>query len=323
MESTIMPNFIDHKKFVAFLVVFIPFLLAACDGSQSAANQPDEPITMYVNPFKSECTVDGELQLCYVASVGESGDFAPYEHPIENFTYEWGYGYAVKGKNGADGFLVEEVSEKSAEPGGVHFPMTITGGNGRITEIADGVFEVYGEKSFVCSDAASCDSLSDVIDREQQIVLKFETPQNPADPYVLLSWESDTAVAQIHEEPGLTGRTWRLSSFTISKDNVQPVFSGTAITANFSLEDDFSKGTVSGLGGCNAFTASVTISGNNIEITDMERGEAQCTDPPGTMEQEQMFVSALTAVQSFLVDGETLQLNYNSGESVLNLVAGE
>lgn len=39
------------------------------------------------------------------------------------------------------------------------------------------------------------------------------------------------------------------------------------------------------------------------------------------MEQEQMYLGALPVVQDFLVDGDRLQLNYNSGNSTLNMVA--
>jgi hypothetical protein len=67
----------------------------------------------------------------------------------------------------------------------------------------------------------------------------------------------------------------------------------------------------------------VTISGNSIDIHDLERGGAQCIYPPGIMNQEQVYTSALTAADSFLVDGDTLQINYNSGESVLNLDVSE
>ena len=112
-------------------------------------------------------------------------------------------------------------------------------------------------------------------------------------------------------------------SFTVDENMQEPVISGSRITAGFTLDDSLSTGTISGNGGCNDYTASFTISGNTIEINNLERSEAQCTDPPGIMDQEQRFVSALTVADSFSVDGERLQIVYNSGDAILHLVSAD
>jgi heat shock protein HslJ len=309
------------KVFFWLLPAAVVLLLAACGGSEVAIEPETNVSTLYVNPYKDECVIAGELQLCYVVSLGDTGDFSPYTGDIQNFEYEWGYEYRLTGTGDRNLFRVEDSGSKVAEPGGEHFPLTITGGAQRIVEIADGVFELYGEKTFTCSPEADCETLKQVIGREEPIEFEFETPQNPADPYTLLSWESESGSAQVGEEPGLMGISWTMDSFTGDDNMVEPMLAGTQITAIFTAGDNLSSGTVSGSTGCNDYTASFTLEGNSIDIFDLEKTEAQCDNPPGIMSQEQRFVSALTVADSFLVNGDTLQINYNSGESALNFVA--
>ncbi len=298
-------------------------MLPACGSPETAANQDGALLEVLINPYREECRVNGELRLCYVTNVGDTGEFSPYEGQIENFEYEWGYGYEISGSGDENRFLVDEVLNKTAEPGGVHFPLVITGGGNRIVQTDEGLYEFYGEKSFSCADIDSCGTLDRVITREQPITFEFQTPEDPADPYILLDWESEAVPAQVGEEPGLLNGNWVLQSITLDKDVQEPSISGSHVTANFALDDSLSKGTVSGNGGCNDYTADFTISGNSINIENLERGEAQCTDPPGVMEQEQRFVSALTVAESFSVEGGRLQIVYNSGDSVLHLVRAD
>jgi hypothetical protein len=306
-----------------WLVAATVLLLVACGASEQTAEPESGGSTVYVNPYKNECTIEGELQLCYVASLGDTGDFSPYTGDIQDFEYQWGYGYELIGTGDRNLFQVQEVRNKDAEPGGVHFALTITGGGKRIVETSDGVFEIYGEKSFTCSPEADCETLSQVIGREGPIEFEFETPENPDDPYTLLSWESESGSAQVGEEPGLLARSWVMDSFTVSKNEVEPVLAGTQVTAVFTPGDDVSSGTVSGSTGCNDYTASFTLDGNTIDIFDLEKTEAQCDNPPGIMSQEQRFISALTVANSFLVDDDMLHINYDSGESALNLAAAD
>jgi hypothetical protein len=167
-------------------------LLAACGGSELTVEPETNESIVFVNPYKNECLIAGELQLCYVTSLGDRGEFSPYTGQIQNFEYQWGYEYELMGMGDEDLFQVQEIGNKLPEAGGLHFPLTITGGDNRIVEIADGVFEFYGEKSFTCSPEADCENLRQVIDREEPIEFEFETPENPDDPYTLLSWESES-----------------------------------------------------------------------------------------------------------------------------------
>ncbi len=312
------------------LVAFGIVLLAACGGTEATPSTAVEAPSgssdseFYLNPYKDECLANGELKLCYVARRTTAEEFAPYAGEVENLEYEWGYGYALTGSGDANVFRVSEVTNKTAEPPGTQFPLTLTGGGGRIVQVENGLYEFYGERTFTCDPTASCETLDRVITREQPITFKFQAPASPGDPLVLLSWDSEALPAQVGEEPGLLMQNaWQMQSFTVSMNEQQVILAGTEITAAFELDDSFSTGTISGNAGCNDYSAAVTISGNTISISDLNRGDVQCNNPPGIMEQEQLYLSALTVAQDFAVDGDRLQINYNSGDSALNLIAAE
>lgn len=307
-------------------LVITALLLVACgdSGAETAAVQPTSGSSaseFYLNPYKDECLAGGELKLCYVGRATTGEEFTTYAGEIENFAYEWGYGYALTGNGDANAFTVEEVTNKTAQPGDTQFELTMTGGGNRIVSVGEGLYRFYDEKSFTCDPTASCETLDRVIDREQPITFKFKSPVNPADPLVLLSWDSVAVPAQVGEEPGLMLHDWGLQSFNVDKNEQQLTLAGAAISAVFTLDESFSTGTITGNAGCNDYSADVTLDGNAIAFSNIVRGDVQCNNPPGIMEQEQLFLGALPVVQDFLVDGDRLQLNYNSGNSALNLIA--
>lgn len=308
---------------LVLVVLVLVSLLAACSAPETGDDQEAQATQYFLNPYKEECQVDRELRLCYVASVGDTGDFSPYEGEIENFAYEWGYGYALSGSGDQNVFTVDEVLNKTAEEGGVQFSLVITGGGDRITQTGDGLYEIYGEKSFTCDPSADCATLDSVITRKVPITFEFRTPADPADPYTLLDWSSESAAAQAGEEPALVANHWVLESFTVDDNVDEAVLPGSMPTADFTLGDSFATGTVSGSGGCNDYTGAVTIAGNSISISDIERTEAQCIDPPGIMEQETNFLSGLTAAESFSVADGRLEIVYDDGSSILHFAAAE
>ncbi len=321
------PNIFTSRNvvFVFFLMTML-FLLSACGGSGDTVEEPEtsaEGAEILVNPYKAECEIDSNLQLCYVVGAGESSDFAPYMGEITGFDYEWGHAYNLRVTGDNTQYQVEEVLVDSPEPGGVNFEMVLTGGDGRIRGTSEGAYEFYGEKAFVCDSDADCDALEGVINRTEPISFTFQTPENPADPYVLKSWQSETKVAQVGEQPDLVGENWVLESVTVSKNETQPVIAGVTSTAVFIIDTGLSSGTVTGFGGCNSYTGQFSISGNTLTIKELEIGEAQCENPPGVMNQEQQFISALRVAGSYLVEDGKLQISYNSGESALNLSASE
>ncbi|MCB8984338.1 MAG: META domain-containing protein [Ardenticatenaceae bacterium] len=317
-----MDRIIHLRRLAASLAILAALLLvSACSAPETAVDQAGALTEVYLNPYRNECTVNGDLRLCYVANVSGTDNFSTYAGEIENFAYEWGYSYGLKGNGDENSFRVEEVVTKAAEPGGVHFPLTLTGGAERIVKVAEGLYEFYGEKRFTCGTVDSCSTLDRVLTREEPIAFQFQTPDNPADPLILLDWTSSAVAAQVGEQPGLMRNQWVLQSFTVDKNVQELALAGSRVTANFALDESLSTGTVSGNGGCNNYTANITISGNAMTIKDLARGEVQCSDPPGVMDQEQRFLSALTVAESYSVDSGRLEILYNSGNSILHFIS--
>ena len=77
---------------------------------------------------------------------------------------------------------------------------------------------------------------------------------------------------------------------------------GKEITIRF--EDD----KVSGNAGCNSYFGTIKIKGNGITFSQLAMTEMACMEPEGIMEQEQEYLSFLSDVVSFSIDGDQLIL---------------
>jgi len=104
----------------------------------------------------------------------------------------------------------------------------------------------------------------------------------------------------------LDGTSWELMAYR----KTRPI-SGTTITATF--ED----GKVSGSAGCNSYSGSYQVYGDNrIAIGPTAITEMACMEPEGVMEQEMTFIEFLTGAQTFQLTDEQLQLFRADGEAL-------
>ena len=114
----------------------------------------------------------------------------------------------------------------------------------------------------------------------------------------------------------LEDKTWVLESYG-EQDNLQAVLEGTRITATF----DSAEARVHGSAGCNIYSGDYHISKNNLSIPLITSTEMYCLEPEGAMEQEQQYVRALQASESFEIkDGK---LYITSGTEILLFNAEE
>jgi heat shock protein HslJ len=105
------------------------------------------------------------------------------------------------------------------------------------------------------------------------------------------------------EPTPLTGTTWRLSGYNNGKGGIVSVLSGTEITAVFG--DD---GSLVGSAGCNNFTASYEVEGENLSVSPAAVTRMMCAEPEGIMAQERDYLAALESVTGYQVEGDTLAL---------------
>ena len=117
-------------------------------------------------------------------------------------------------------------------------------------------------------------------------------------------WASAVIVLSPSETTGLENTTWVLESYG-ELGNLQAVLQGTEITAVF----DSIEGQVSGSAGCNTYFADYTIDNNNLSILQIAYTEMYCLEPEGVMEQEQQYLEALQAAESFEIENGRLQIN--------------
>jgi heat shock protein HslJ len=101
--------------------------------------------------------------------------------------------------------------------------------------------------------------------------------------------------------------------------NPELILEGTEITATF----DKGKGEVSGSSGCNTYSASYEINGNNLFISNLAWTERACLSPAGVMDQEQEFLSLLADAESFQVDDTSLTITCLGGRQLYYIRASD
>ena len=110
--------------------------------------------------------------------------------------------------------------------------------------------------------------------------------------------------------PELLG-SWLLSRLRRG-DELAAIIPGTAPTASFD-----ESGRVSGSAGCNRFTAAYGVVGEQLEVSAAASTRMFCSDPAGVMDQEDAFLSALSAAERFRLEGGTLELLDAEGVALL------
>ncbi|HEX5781267.1 MAG TPA: META domain-containing protein [Solirubrobacteraceae bacterium] len=101
-------------------------------------------------------------------------------------------------------------------------------------------------------------------------------------------------------EPSPEGN-WTATMFR-QRDAVSSPLPETEVTAVF--ED----GTLTGSAGCNTYRATYTTDRGSITIGEPAATRKACAGPPGVMEQEQAYLSALPLAVGYRVEGSTLSL---------------
>ena len=92
-----------------------------------------------------------------------------------------------------------------------------------------------------------------------------------------------------------------------------PTLQGTTVTASFGTE-----GQLNGSGGCNNYNGRYTVESNRITVSDLTTTNVLCSEPPGVMEQESAYVTALRTVASFEFVTETVMIMRNAaGQEIL------
>ena len=111
----------------------------------------------------------------------------------------------------------------------------------------------------------------------------------------------------------ITGIDWRLISLGPAGAET-PVVAGTTVTLKFG-EDDRASGST----GCNSFSGTYQVRGDNISFSRLISTRRACLDQNAN-EQEQRFLSTLGAANRFRLTRGRLTILSDRGRSVLNFV---
>jgi len=115
----------------------------------------------------------------------------------------------------------------------------------------------------------------------------------------------------------LTGPIWRLVSYG-PPDNPQAVIEAGSVTAGFfPPEAGSDTGRVNGSTGCNAYFSTYQIDGETLTVGPAGSTRRACLTPEGIMEQEQDFLTALQAAESYQIESDQLTISYDSGAGLL------
>lgn len=110
-----------------------------------------------------------------------------------------------------------------------------------------------------------------------------------------------------HQTATLENTQWQADGINNGKGGVVSSLATHLTTARFE------EGKVSGNAGCNNFSASYTISGNNLTIGAAMTTRKLCAEPAGIMDQEQQFLHALKKTHTYKLGRDRLQLRDEKG----------
>ena len=110
-----------------------------------------------------------------------------------------------------------------------------------------------------------------------------------------------------HQTATLENIQWQASGINNGKGGVVSSTSTHMATARFE------EGKVSGNAGCNNFSASYTISGENLTIGPAMTTRKFCAEPAGIMDQEQQYLQALQATHTYKLGRDQLELRDEKG----------
>jgi len=115
----------------------------------------------------------------------------------------------------------------------------------------------------------------------------------------------------------LEGTQWRLDAYRNAQGELVEALPDPAATAEFQAAAEQQADKVSGLAGCNQFTASYHADGNKLTIDPPASTRKFCSEPAGVMEQENGYLQALGKAASFRISGTTLELFDSGGDTLL------
>ena len=317
------------------LMTLFGLLITACaqtPGSEpvdQGAQSDSEERTMFVGPVLVVCQGEGP-QKCMLVRENPEDEYTLFYDQIEGFDFEEGFEYELEVE-------VEQVADPPA--GGSSLKWTLI----RILNKQPVPIAAEGEQKtiYVGPELVDCVGVArqkcmqvkenpedeytlfyDQIEgfeyeegSEYQLIISEEQVEDPpADAssikWTLVSVESKEPVAD-SDTVQLEGTDWLLNSYLNQEGEMVEPLAGTYTSAYFK------DGQVNGKASCNGYFGGYQVEGNSISIGPLASTEMFCGNPPGVMDQEFAFLSAMGSAADYAIEGEQLFISDADGATIL------
>lgn len=133
----------------------------------------------------------------------------------------------------------------------------------------------------------------------------------------LIGCGNDKVVSDAFLQSQVSAYIWQLEHFVAGRFR-SGVVTDTEVTLAFSLVGDVG---IYGHASCNFYGASMSITGNRLDLGAIAVSERLCLNVDGAMEQEARYLKALQSVRTFQVQDDRLTLFDTSGNPVLTFTS--
>jgi heat shock protein HslJ len=110
------------------------------------------------------------------------------------------------------------------------------------------------------------------------------------------------------QSTNLAGTSWRVTGYNNGQGGVVSPIIGAELTATFGAD-----GNLTGLAGCNNYTAPYQIDGSKMVIGPAAATRKACAQPEGIMDQELQVLTALMTAATYQMRGDLLELRTAEG----------
>lgn len=316
-------------------------LLTACAstpatdaGKQDSQPEPVER-TIYVGPLLVDCEGEGP-QKCMLVKEKPEDDYTLFYDQIEGFEYEKGYEYKL---------IVKEELVENPPAGGSSLRWSLVSVESKEpVPIAEDVIEktIYvGPELVDCTGVApqKCILVKEDPDGEYtlfydqiegfnfeegyeyELVIREEQVENPPADASSIKWslieEVSKTPVESSDELELEGTDWMMVSYLNQDGELTPSLPGTSATALFQ------NGELNGNASCNGYFGSYEVDGSKLSVGPLASTEMFCGSPPGVMDQELGYLSALGSAANYAIENEQLVIADEAGETVLVYMVAE
>jgi heat shock protein HslJ len=171
-----------------------------------------------------------------------------------------------------------------------------------------GTYTVSGNSITISSSMATTMMMCDESVMEQEsaylkALAEAKTYAVKGDQLTLTGADKTSLAIYKAQSQDLSGTSWEVTGYNNGKQAVTGMLAGTTLTADFGKD-----GSLSGNAGCNTYSGSYKVNGDQITIGPLASTMMACDQPEGVMEQEAQYLAALQSAATYQIEGNVLQL---------------